>query len=443
MSSHSYRWEKLRLQALSAARWFMDRRDDRACEALRQIANDINNIGLDNRDAVLRRITERMRELLNADVCLIMLRDERMGCWVVEAASGKWHEKLQKSVMLWEEFPVSVHAFETNQPAIGEYLRSDLRPEAGGRNLIGESMLALPLVSRNQPFGVLVFLKEHQVPRNHWNLRLAQAIAAQTAIAIVTARLYETALQKEKGLSARLKHLEHLAEMLAHDMKAPGERLEGLAELLVQKYSRQLDEDARRLLLLIRDNSKELTERVEMLLELAQVGSVTEVLEAVDPTLVINDILKARAVELAENRIDVHTAFATLAVPSHRAYLRQIFDNLISNAIKYSQNNTNRAIKILSRQECGKAVFSVIDNGPGIPLQERDRVFEPFVRLNPKLSKGTGIGLTIAKRIVEWHGGRIWIDDRDTGCTVTFTLPLLGDLSIAPAPSEHVRHAAG
>jgi signal transduction histidine kinase len=305
-------------------------------------------------------------------------------------------------------------------------------------------LLAVPLVGPNRTFGVLVFLRERKVRRNSWKVRLAQAFAAQIAMAIVAARLYETATQNEKELSARVKHLEHLAEMLAHDMKAPGERLEGLAELLVQKYGRQLDDDARRILFLIRDNSKELTERVEMLLELAQVGSLTKVLEAVDPALVINDVLKARALELAENKIDVQTAVAALAVPSHRAYLRQVFDNLISNAIKYSQNNAGRLIKILSRQECGKAFFSVIDNGPGIPLQERDRVFEPFVRLNPSVSKGTGIGLTVAKRIVEWHGGSIWIEDRDTpGCTITFTLPLLGDLSITPAaPGDHVRHGA-
>jgi len=116
-------------------------------ETINAIGNDINTIGPGGLDEVLRRITDQATGLLHVDVCLVLLRNEQMGCWIVEAASGEWHDRLYKTVMLWEELPVSVRAFETKKSAIGENLRNDLRPEVVRRNLIGESMLAIPLLS--------------------------------------------------------------------------------------------------------------------------------------------------------------------------------------------------------------------------------------------------------------------------------------------------------
>ena len=82
-------------------------------EALDTIGQEINTIGSDDLDGVLRRITDRAVELVQTDICLVLLRDERVGCWIVEAASGEWNDRLKKWVMPWEELPVSVQAFET------------------------------------------------------------------------------------------------------------------------------------------------------------------------------------------------------------------------------------------------------------------------------------------------------------------------------------------
>ena len=116
-------------------------------EVLSTIGHDINTIGPDGLEGVLRKITDRAVELVQADACLVFLRDERMGCWVVEAASGEWNERLKKSVMLWEELPVCVQAFETRVSAAGDQFHSDERPQVLRRNLLGESMLAIPLLA--------------------------------------------------------------------------------------------------------------------------------------------------------------------------------------------------------------------------------------------------------------------------------------------------------
>ncbi|MGH7207072.1 MAG: sensor histidine kinase [Nitrospiraceae bacterium] len=402
----------------------------RELEAINATGHEISTIGPDGLDGVLRRITDRAAELLQVDVCLVMLRNERMKCWVIEAASGEWNDGLQKTVMLWEEFPVSVRAFETKEPVLGEDLRKDFRPQVVRPNLIGESMLAVPLLSQGEPFGVLALLQNRKVSRESWNVRLAKGFADEAAIVISNARLYEAAHQKEKGLEVRLRHLEHLAETLAHDLKAPGERMEGLASLLRQEYGDKLDERATRWLRLIEENGKDLTERVHDILEVARVGAPREAVEAVDPALVLNDVLKARAGELERRQVKVSVETAFPMVACHRAYLRQVFDNLISNAINFSGDRPDPVIRVATRQTGSQIHFSVRDNGIGIPPQERERVFEPFVRLNQGSAKGSGIGLAIVKRITELYGGRVWIESAEgPGCAVIFTLPALGDLS--------------
>jgi signal transduction histidine kinase len=395
----------------------------RELEAINAISKEINTLGPAGMNKVLRLLTERSAGLLDADICMIMLRHEQMKCWIIEAASGDLHKTLRKAVVLWEEFPVAVEAFETGRSAIGE--RWDTEPVSNPA-FKASSLLAIPLVSNGESFGVLLLLLQRPVPPDHWNLRLAQGFAEVAAIALGNARLFEKAKRKGKSLEFRLKQLEQTADMLAHDMKAPGERMEVLASMLLEEYRGQLDERATRWLSLLQENGKALTEHVECILELARVGSIEEAVEAVDPALVIGRVLKDRKAELKAHNVRIQMAFTVPKVPCHRAYLRQVFDNLISNAIKFTADRSDPLIRISAKRSAGKVRFSVSDNGCGIPPDQKGRVLEPFVRLNPAV-KGNGMGLSIVKRIVESYGGQIWIDsDGREGTTVSFTLPAFG-----------------
>jgi signal transduction histidine kinase len=276
---------------------------------------------------------------------------------------------------------------------------------------------------------VLVLLMNRPVPRECWNVSLAKGFADEAAIAIANARLYDEVQRKEKGLELRLKHLEHMAEILAHDLKAPGERLEGLAAMVRQTYGASLDERGARWLGMIEENGRELTERVRGILEVARLGTRMESVGAVDVAAVVADVVKARAGELEQHRVRMSVQSDIPPVACHRAYLAQIFDNLISNAIKFSSGGPDPQIRISAVRADEHIRISVGDNGPGIPPQQVERVFEPFARLNTGV-RGSGIGLTIVRRIVELYGGRVWIEsDGTAGCTVHFTLPALADLS--------------
>ncbi len=403
-------------------------------EPLIEAGREIHGIGSDGLDQVLKRIAGRAAETFQADACLVLLRSDQLGSWVVEAASGKWSDRLYKAVVPWEESPVSVRAFETKKVAIGEELRGDVAHEGLRRNLISASMLSIPLLSQGVPFGVLTFVQERPVPRESWNIQLAEGFAEEAAVAIAAARLSEATQQRGKGLVSRLRQLEHLAEALAHDLKAPGERMEGLASMLLEEYGGKLDERATRWLALIEANGKELSERVEDILQVARVGVRQDAVEAVDPAPVINEVLQSMAADLERRHVRVQVQPGFPMVACHRAYLRQVLDNLVSNALKFSGGRPDFRIWITAEQREHGVRFSVADNGVGIPPEDRERVFEPFVRLSPASAKGSGIGLAIVKRIIELYEGRVWIEDNEySGCTVSFTLPALAELSRAGA----------
>jgi signal transduction histidine kinase/CHASE3 domain sensor protein len=419
------------------------RRHLKELEVLQAIGHEINTIGPDGLTGVLRRITDRAAELVQADLCLVLLRNDQMSCWIIEAASGNWNEGLSKSVMLWEELPICAKAFETGEPAHGERLRDNSSPELARRNLIGNSMLAVPLLNQGKPFGVLVLLSEANVRREEWNVRLALGLAQGAAVAISNARLYEIVHEKHQTLLSRVRELEQLAETIAHDLKGPGQRMAELASLLQRECAGSLDERGKRWLTLVEQNGKELTDRADGILSVARVGARRAAATFVDARAVLSDVLKSHAEKLEEARAHVTVQDNLPLVACHSAYLRQVLDNLISNSLKFSRREVPLEITVRAQRRGKMVHLTVKDNGIGIPAAFRQRVFDAFVRLDPLQTKGSGIGLTITKRIVELYGGQVWIEASDQpGTTITFSLPILDDWeNPSPALVPRTAHA--
>ena len=255
---------------------------------------------------------------------------------------------------------------------------------------------------------------------------LAMARRIETGIQEIQALdINESAQQKQRGLVTRLRQLEHLAETLAHDLKGPGARMEELARLLVQQDGGNFDDRTKRWLSLIEENGRDLVQRVEGILTVANVGADQETITAIDPTSTIAEVLNARADEIGRLRAVVHVEPGLPLVACHGHNLRQIFDNLISNALKFTREGESPVVRVTGRRLQGPFVaFSVEDCGIGVPSSQRTRVFQPFVRLLMSEAPGNGIGLTIIARIVELYGGKIWIEGAEgQGCTVRFTIP--------------------
>lgn len=411
-------------------------------KALHEIGNDVSMIGPDGLEGVLKRIVERAGNVLSVDLCLVLLWNKKIGCWNVGAASGSWHDRLRGSVMIHEETPISFQAFTSGRPQIAEDLAA--RPEAVIHirdRFGGKSLLSVPLRSPEEPFGVLAVAPTGEKRAfTELDVRLAQQFADLAAIAILNARLYETAQQRGAGLQSRLQELERYAADMAHDLKGPARRMAELASLLQIDYEGRFDERADRYLTWIRDNGQQLMDRIEEVLQLARIGVVREAVEPVDPAEVIRDVLKGCAEHIERQGANVRVADRFPRLACNRVHLFQVLDNLVRNAIKFSADGRPPELEIGVHGAGQATVLFVRDNGIGIPPADRERIFEPFERLCHKEVKGTGIGLAIVKKIIELYQGRVWVESEpEQGTTFFFTLPLYGELAAAEAIPERMQ----
>ncbi|TAL10280.1 MAG: HAMP domain-containing protein [Nitrospirae bacterium] len=410
--------------------------------ALHEIGNDISMIGPDGLEGVLKRIAERAGSVLNADLCLVLLWNKKIGCWNVGAASGVWHERLRGSVMIREETPISFQAFADGAPQMVEDLAA--RPETviHIRDRFGaKSLLAVPLRGPEEPFGVLAVAPTREKRAfTDLDVRLTQQFADLAAIAILNARLYETVQQRGEGLQIRLQELERYAADMAHDLKGPARRMAELASLLQSDYKGRFDERADRYLTWIRENGQQMMDRIEEVLRLARIGIVRETVEPVDPAEVARDVLKGCAEHLERQGVRVQVADRFPRLACNRVHLFQVLDNVVRNAIKFSVEGRSLELEIGVRGMGQETAILVRDNGIGIPSADRERIFEPFERLGHQQAPGMGIGLAIVKKIIELYRGRVWVESEPgQGTTVLFTLPLFGELSAAEPIQEGAR----
>jgi len=411
-------------------------------EAVQAIGKEVNTIGPGGLEGVLKRIAELAAGVLNVDLCLVLLWEETIGCWKVGAASGHWHDLLCRSVMVKEETPISFTALTTGMPQVVEDLqaRSEVVLQIRDR-LGGKSLLAVPFLGPQGAFGVLVIAPTGEKRAfTEWDVSLGRQFADWAAIAILNVRLYESVQQRGEGLKSRLEQLERYSADMAHDLKGPARRMAELASLLQIDYKDRLDERAERYLAWIRENGLQLMARIEEVLRLARIGTIQEAIEVVDPAEVVRDILKGCEEHLDRIKASVCVTEPFPRLACNRVHLFQVLDNLVRNALKFSMKGRPLDLEIGVQRMGPEVALFVRDNGIGIALPDRERIFEPFERLGQKDVPGTGIGLAIVKKIVELYHGRVWIESEPgQGATVFFTLPLYGELPVSETIRERMK----
>ncbi len=178
------------------------------------------------------------------------------------------------------------------------------------------------------------------------------------------------------------------------------------------------------------DATKRMQQLINDLLQYSRVATQEEELQEVDTEEVLKSVLSNLKSSIEENNAEItHDELPT--VTADKSQLNQVFQNLIGNAIKFKKDDTPLRIHISAGKDDvkGEYVFSVSDNGIGMEPQYAERIFVIFQRLHTReVYKGTGIGLAIVKRIVERHGGRIWVEsDYGVGSTFYFTIPIMNE----------------
>ena len=220
--------------------------------------------------------------------------------------------------------------------------------------------------------------------------------------------------------------LEQFAYAASHDLQEPLRMVTSYLQLLENRYGDELDEDGEEFIEFAVDGAQRMREMIEGLLQYSRVDTRGNPFEPVDLDAVFANVRQDLQVKIEETDAEI-TAEDLPRVYGDGSQLNQVFQNLLDNAIKYSGDAPPR-IHVAAERDGTDWVISVEDEGIGIPPKDAGRVFEVFQSLQAQEDAGSGIGLALCKRIIDRHGGDIWVNSEPgEGATFSFILPATGE----------------
>lgn len=363
------------------------------------------------------------RALNGADGATFVLRDGNLCFYADEdAVSPLWKG---------QRFPmrtcISGWAMLNRTPAVIPDIYEDARiPFDAYRPTFVKSLVMVPIRKEN-PIGAIgnYWARQHQPTPQE--IELIQALADSTAIAIENVQLYQQLEHRVELRTAQLqaanRELESFSYSVSHDLHAPLRQIDSLTDILIQEHGDSLDAESTRLVTHIADSAKRSRNLIDDLLEFARMGAQKIVPAEIDMATMAQTVF----IELSENaEKPVQAAFESLPTAfGDPSLLRQVWTNLLSNAIKYSGKRDKPRIAVAGVVTDHECIFSVSDNGAGFNPSHAQQLFGVFRRLHSSNEfPGTGVGLSIVRRIVVRHGGRVWAEgEPDKGATFYFALP--------------------
>lgn len=230
-----------------------------------------------------------------------------------------------------------------------------------------------------------------------------------------------------KKLSAANTNLEQLMYVVSHDLKEPLRMVNSFMLLLKNKYAQILDEKANTYIGFAVDGGKRMQAMITDLLELSHTAAYNSHKELADLHLLFNEAQNNLFDLIKENEAEIITEGKLPTLMVNKTNIIRLFQNLLGNAIKFKKRDTPPAITLKVVENKDEWLFSVKDNGIGVPAEKFESIFEIFNRLHSKEEyEGTGIGLASCRKIVEANGGTIWLESEENiGSTFYFTMPKL------------------
>jgi PAS domain S-box-containing protein len=384
----------------------------------------------------IQDITERKlveEELWKSQLHLLASQHiARVGSWELDLTK---QENFDKNPLIWSDECFRIFGYEPNKLSINEELFWN-RVHPDDKSMLEQ---AVEQAIEKKSF----YETEHRIILDDKSERIIhergeiivdpktnQAITFIGTAQDITQRkqVEEELRQIANDLARSNADLEQFAYVASHDLQEPLRAVVGCVQILQRRYQGQLDDRADELITHIIDGASRMQKLIEDLLVFSRVGTRGKQLSPVNSSDALNLALSNLATAIKESHA-VITYDPLPIVNADSSQLTSLFQNLISNAIKFCRNHSPQ-IHIKAECKENKCIFSVSDNGIGIESQYFERIFGVFQRLHTRKEyPGTGIGLAICKKIIERHGGNIWVESTlNQGSTFFFTLPFAKDI---------------
>jgi signal transduction histidine kinase/CheY-like chemotaxis protein len=291
------------------------------------------------------------------------------------------------------------------------------------------SVLAVPLLREGRILGALVVRRRTTGDFDAQIVDLLETFASQSALAIQNARLYQELARKTSELEIASRHKSEFLASMSHELRTPLTAVIGFSEVLLDRLFGELNEKQERYLEDIRRSGRHLLELLNDILDLSKVEAGKMELELADTPV---SAALEQSVAMVGERASQHGLALEVRVDpdvgdvvADPLRLKQVALNLLSNAVKFTPPGGK--VKVRARRVGDEVYVTVEDTGIGISAGDQARIFESFEQGrsgHSAGSEGTGLGLTLSKRIVELHGGRLWVESRlGEGSAFTFTVP--------------------
>ena len=309
----------------------------------------------------------------------------------------------------------------------------ELDPEYRVQNLAGtigfRSGLFVPMLRDRVPIGVILVGRAEPGPFSDNQIALLKTFADQAVIAVENVRLFKELEAANRELAAGSQHKSEFLANMSHELRTPLNAIIGFSEVLSDRMFGELNEKQEEYLKDIYASGTHLLSLINDILDLSKIEAGRMELELTDfdlPTALDNALTLVR--ERAGRRsIALHTSIDNRLgeIQGDERKIRQVVLNLLSNAIKFTPEGWR--IEVAAVPKDGLVEVSVSDTGVGIAPEDQEKVFEEFRQVGTadKKAEGTGLGLTLCRKFIELHGGRIWVKSQiGVGSTFTFTIPL-------------------